>query len=225
MALGPGRFYGKSLPRPRFYADVKMNDERVDPPVPVMDPLLSWANEAHWSMGGKSFKRHRLQGRIEGSIKKLRDQQERAQRRAIISSTPLIAKSSVSGQKPLNLGALDSGSADSAEEEAEQKGSQARIFPSPNGSVDRKRTKVRRLKKEFDRNGAEQMKGLSGEVGGVASRTRCRGQVAEELQIGEEDAIPAATDGKRNTEKKKKKRKEVDSALPRRTSPRKKRSI
>ncbi|URE36632.1 hypothetical protein MUK42_18244 [Musa troglodytarum] len=219
MALGPGRFYGKSLPRPRFYADVKMNDERVDPPVPVMDPLLSWANEAHWSMGGKSLKRHRLQGRIEGSIKKLRDRQERAQRRTIISSSPLIAKSGVSGKKPLSLGSLESGSADRGEE-AGQKGSQARMFPSPNGSVDRKRAKVRRVKKEFDRNGAEHSKG---EAGGVASRTRRRGQAAENLDVGEEDAIPAATDGKGNTEKKK--RKAVDGGSPRRTSPRKKRTI
>ncbi|KAL0443974.1 UNVERIFIED_CONTAM: hypothetical protein Slati_2120100 [Sesamum latifolium] len=65
VALGPGKFYGSSLPRPRFYTDVKLNDERVDPPLPVMDPLMAWAQEAHWSMGGLSFKRHRLQGRIE----------------------------------------------------------------------------------------------------------------------------------------------------------------
>lgn len=54
-----------------------MNPERVDPPVSVMDPFLSWANEAHWSMGGLSFKRLRLQGRIEGSVAKLRKQREK----------------------------------------------------------------------------------------------------------------------------------------------------
>ncbi|KAK6157157.1 hypothetical protein DH2020_011405 [Rehmannia glutinosa] len=75
-ALGPGKFYGSSLPRPRFYTDVKFNDERVDPPISVMDPLMTWAEEAHWSMGGLSFKRHRLQGRIEGKIEKLRAQRE-----------------------------------------------------------------------------------------------------------------------------------------------------
>ena len=63
----PAKFYGSSLPRPRIYTDVKFNEERVDPPVPVLDPLLAWANEAHWSMGGLSFKRLRLQGRIEGT--------------------------------------------------------------------------------------------------------------------------------------------------------------
>nr|GMD85826.1 protein pxr1-like [Ipomoea batatas] len=77
VALGPGKFYGKSLPRPRIYTDVKFNEERVDPPVPVFDPLMSWAEEAHWSMGGLSFKRHRLQGRIEGNISKLRAEHEK----------------------------------------------------------------------------------------------------------------------------------------------------
>ncbi|PIN08705.1 hypothetical protein CDL12_18717 [Handroanthus impetiginosus] len=76
VALGPGKFYGSSLPRPRFYTDVKFNDERVDPPPPVMDPLMAWAQEAHWSMGGLSFTRHRLQGRIEGKVEKLRAQRE-----------------------------------------------------------------------------------------------------------------------------------------------------
>ncbi|XP_051124850.1 uncharacterized protein LOC127247156 [Andrographis paniculata] len=77
VALGPGKFYGSSLPRPRFYTDVKLNSERVDPPVPVMDPLMQWANEAHWSMGGLNFKRLRLQGRIEGNVDRLRVQREK----------------------------------------------------------------------------------------------------------------------------------------------------
>ncbi|CAA6668822.1 unnamed protein product [Spirodela intermedia] len=77
VALRPGRFYGSALPRPRFYPNVKFNDERVDPPPAALDPLLGWAREAHWSMGGLSFQRHRLQGRIEGSIKKLRAEAER----------------------------------------------------------------------------------------------------------------------------------------------------
>ncbi|GFP86387.1 hypothetical protein PHJA_000782500 [Phtheirospermum japonicum] len=79
VALGLGKFYGSSLPRPRFYTDVKLNDERVDPPPSVMDPLMAWAEEAHWSMGGLSFKRHRLQGRIEGNIDRLRTQREQHQ--------------------------------------------------------------------------------------------------------------------------------------------------
>ncbi|GFP86392.1 hypothetical protein PHJA_000783000 [Phtheirospermum japonicum] len=82
VALGPGKFYGSSLPRPRFYTDVKFNDERVDPPTPVMDPLMAWAEEAHWSMGGLNFKRHRLQGRIEGNIQRLRTQREQTFKRS-----------------------------------------------------------------------------------------------------------------------------------------------
>lgn len=77
VPLGPGKFYGSSLPRPRIYTDVKYSDERVDPPAPVLDPFMSWANEAHWSMGGLSFTRLRFQGRIEGSVTKLRAERER----------------------------------------------------------------------------------------------------------------------------------------------------
>ncbi|TXG55150.1 hypothetical protein EZV62_020406 [Acer yangbiense] len=77
VPLGPGKFYGSSLPRPRIYTDIRYNTERVDPPVSVMDPFLSWANEAHWSMGGLNYKRLRLQGRIEGSISKLRKEHEK----------------------------------------------------------------------------------------------------------------------------------------------------
>lgn len=77
----PAKFYGSSLPRPRIYTDVKFSEERVDQPVPVLDPLLSWANEAHWSMGGLSFKRLRLQGRIEGHVGKLRAEREKTEDR------------------------------------------------------------------------------------------------------------------------------------------------
>ncbi|KAA0031571.1 uncharacterized protein E5676_scaffold13G003380 [Cucumis melo var. makuwa] len=83
VPLGPGKFYGSSLPRPRYYTDVKLNDERVDPPTPVLDPLLSWANEAHWSMGGLSFNRLRLQGRIEGNVHKLRVEREKVAKKKL----------------------------------------------------------------------------------------------------------------------------------------------
>ncbi|KAL9241010.1 hypothetical protein vseg_015170 [Gypsophila vaccaria] len=78
LSLRPSKFYGSSLPRPRIYTDVKFSDERVDPPTPVLEPLLSWANDAHWSMGGLSFNRLRLQGKIEGNVQKLRKQQEKS---------------------------------------------------------------------------------------------------------------------------------------------------
>lgn len=72
--LRPGKFYGSSLPRPRIY--VKPDGDRVDPPLSVVDPFMSWAEEAHWSMGGLSRKRLRLQGKIEGNVQKLRNQRE-----------------------------------------------------------------------------------------------------------------------------------------------------
>ncbi|KAL8554676.1 hypothetical protein ACS0TY_002749 [Phlomoides rotata] len=88
LTLGPAKFYGDSLPRPRFYTDVKFSDEMVDPLSSIMGPLLAWAEEAHWSMGGLNAKRHRLQGRIEGNVEKLRKQQE-----AIFDQSPKPQKS------------------------------------------------------------------------------------------------------------------------------------
>ncbi|XP_030546259.1 uncharacterized protein LOC115752283 [Rhodamnia argentea] len=97
IPLGPGKFYGSSLPRPRFLKD---DADRVSPPVPVLDPLLSWADEAHWSMGGLSFQRLRLQGRIEGSVKKLRAEREKSIRvKGKISKTKRTA-SDLKASKP-----------------------------------------------------------------------------------------------------------------------------
>ncbi|KAG6555907.1 hypothetical protein Mapa_002549 [Marchantia paleacea] len=76
LPLKPIRFYGSALPRPRIHEDVKHSDSRVDPPLGINDSLLRWAANAHWSMGGTSFKRHRMQGKIEGRLKKLRDEKE-----------------------------------------------------------------------------------------------------------------------------------------------------
>jgi hypothetical protein len=55
VALGPDRFYGSGLRRPRFYPG-----DRVDPPASITDPLLDWACKAHWSMGGFDVKNLRL---------------------------------------------------------------------------------------------------------------------------------------------------------------------
>ncbi|KAL9145232.1 hypothetical protein ABFS82_13G027800 [Erythranthe guttata] len=99
VALGPGKFYGSSLPRPRYYTDVKFNDERVDPPPSVTDPLMEWAHEAHWSMGGVSFTRHRLQGRIEGNVERLR-----AQRETVFKKSHNSEKKSVKGSSAASRG-------------------------------------------------------------------------------------------------------------------------
>ncbi|KFK35899.1 hypothetical protein AALP_AA4G050900 [Arabis alpina] len=76
LAIRPAEFYGNGLPRPRFFDNPQFNSHRVDPPLSVLDPLLSWARDAHWSMGGLNFTRLRLQGRIEGNVNKLRAQLE-----------------------------------------------------------------------------------------------------------------------------------------------------
>ncbi|CAH8314540.1 unnamed protein product [Eruca vesicaria subsp. sativa] len=90
-AIRPVEFYGNALPRPRFFDNPKFNSHRVDPPLSVLDPLLSWAREAHWSMGGLNFTRLRLQGRIEGNVDKLRAQLE--------NSTPVKIESGDSDRK------------------------------------------------------------------------------------------------------------------------------
>ncbi|GAB2274792.1 hypothetical protein Dimus_009566 [Dionaea muscipula] len=107
VPLGPGKFYGSSLPRPWLYTDVKLNSERVDPPAPVLDSLISWADEAHWSMGGRSRKRLRLQGRIEGNVQKLRKQIENTikKRDQIVSPIDKVKKGiSISGANKPNSG-------------------------------------------------------------------------------------------------------------------------
>ncbi|KAF7822984.1 uncharacterized protein G2W53_021128 [Senna tora] len=91
VSLGPGKFYGTSLPRPRIYTDVKFNDHRVDPPVPVTDPFMSWASEAHWSMGGLNTKRLRLQGKIEGNVNKLRAEREKHFKK--LNRSPVVIRS------------------------------------------------------------------------------------------------------------------------------------
>ncbi|CAI0460986.1 unnamed protein product [Linum tenue] len=87
VALRPANFYGSSLPRPRFFDHTNDVTERFDPPVSVMDPLLSWAQEAHWSMGGLNTQRFRLQGRIEGNVDRLRKFREK-QAKSQTGNTP-----------------------------------------------------------------------------------------------------------------------------------------
>ncbi|KAK9104811.1 hypothetical protein Scep_021655 [Stephania cephalantha] len=144
VAVAPGKFYGSSLPRPRFYdnsaSDLHLNDERIDPPLPVTDPLLSWANEAHWSMGGLSFNRHRLQGKIEGSIKLLRAAEERGKRKA--------ARNPNNKGKPL-LGLVDSDTdSDEDADDDEQ-------IPKPSPEIEVRRPLKRLRKGKGMKNGAD----------------------------------------------------------------------
>ncbi|KAF3444124.1 hypothetical protein FNV43_RR13814 [Rhamnella rubrinervis] len=190
VPLGPGKFYGSSLPRPRFYTDVKLNDHRVNPPVPVLDPLLSWANEAHWSMGGLNFKRLRLQGRIEGSISKLRAERERfAKKNKILVGSSNGSASAGSNIKraapdspPLapiaakrrRFMALIDEDEDTSGQEEEEGGDVA-------ASHGRRRRLVKKLGDDFDRVASETQKrkssplmDLGNESEGVALRTRSR---------------------------------------------------
>ncbi|KAG7541164.1 hypothetical protein ISN45_Aa07g012940 [Arabidopsis thaliana x Arabidopsis arenosa] len=96
VSIRPVTFYGNGLPRPRFFDNPKFNGYRVDPPVSVLDPLLSWARDAHWSMGGLNFTRLRLQGRIEGNVNKLRAQLEK--------SSPVKLESGISERKKKRSG-------------------------------------------------------------------------------------------------------------------------
>lgn len=149
VALGPGRFYGSSLPRPRYYPDPKLNSIRVDPPESVMDPFLSWANDAHWSMGGLSSRRLRLQGRIEGSITKLRKSMSPKKRKTLTRFT----KQRLASLEEDDDEVYDS---DSEEEEELEEEEEEEIEV-----ISKKRKRARRLGDEFDRIAEEAKKKVS----------------------------------------------------------------
>ncbi|GFP86394.1 hypothetical protein PHJA_000783200 [Phtheirospermum japonicum] len=172
VTLGPGKFYANSLPRPRFYTDVKFNDERVDPPPSVVDPLMVWAEEAQWSMGALNFERHR---RIEGNIERLRTRLEQIfrtsqtqQKSFELSSVPLSGEgnkvrpvSEISSPQPPRVAIKRRRVAGSVDEEEKAR--------------EMKKGPVRKLGDDFERvameSGIENSNG--GESGGaVAARTR-----------------------------------------------------
>ena len=107
LPLVLGNFFGGSIPRPWVYDNVKFNSERVDPPSPPSAPLLSWENEAHWSMGGLSSKRKQMQGKIDGSIKKLRDIEEEEENEA--EDLDVSGVSEASKPKPAHSTVADEG--------------------------------------------------------------------------------------------------------------------
>ncbi|XP_052207912.1 uncharacterized protein LOC127811782 [Diospyros lotus] len=209
VALGPGKFYGSSLPRPRFYADVKFNEERVDPPVTVLDPLMSWAEEAHWSMGGLSFKRLRLQGRIEGRVDKLRKEREKIQKKRAardqiggsgkdlvdgdeeekdLSPPPPPAPMAVKRRRFVAL--IDEDEDDDLDEQADE-------------AVVGKRGPARKLGDDFDRvaeeSGLGKKRGSPAKVSeAVASRTR--GRKASEESADSGTKLKRGAKGKRGSE-------------------------
>ncbi|CAN6880105.1 unnamed protein product [Brassica oleracea] len=103
IAIRPVEFYGNALPRPRFFDNPQFNSHRVD-------PLLSWARDAHWSTVGLNFTRLRLQGRIEGNVEKLRAQLEDSspgdsekKKRSGCDSTPPAAPVAVKRRRYVDL--------------------------------------------------------------------------------------------------------------------------
>ncbi|KAM1275655.1 hypothetical protein ACFX13_026048 [Malus domestica] len=190
--ISPAKFFGNTLPRPRFYADVKFNDHRVDPPADVLDPFLSWANEAHWTMGGLSFKRLRLQGRIEGSVGKLR-----AQREKIENEKQKLAKSANgSGRNQPNGKRASSDSPPPAPIVTKRRRFYDVISESDEEEQEAEVVKGKRLVKklvdEFDKvaleadrdNSVSPSKGLSGGSEGASTR-RTRSRRSEEEEAAE----------------------------------------
>ncbi|KAM3196321.1 hypothetical protein ACQJBY_072159 [Aegilops geniculata] len=175
VALGPGRFYGGGLPRPRVFPG-----DRVDPPAPVTDALLCWARDAHWSMGGLGAKRLRLQGRIEGNLVKLRRTARRDARVSAKSAKAAKSKVRAVGHGPAPATLDDAlGSDDDSEDEAEvaaqekvlrrevvdddedsESGeSEGEGVPLVTIAATAKRKRVRKLSDEFDRIAATQLEG------------------------------------------------------------------
>lgn len=187
VTLGPGKFYGSSLPRPRFYTDVKFSDERVDPPSSVMDPLMLWAEEAHWSMGGLNVKRHRLQGRIEGNVEKLRKQRE-----TFFDESPKPQKSSKGSaasrsDKDINRGGVSKTPSPPPAPMAIKRRRVVGLLDEDEEEVVTKRGPVRKLGDDFERVAREsgmavKKVGESGEA--MAARTRSK---SDQANVGVEE--------------------------------------
>ncbi|KAJ8431792.1 hypothetical protein Cgig2_027960 [Carnegiea gigantea] len=199
VTLGPGKFYGSSLPRPRIYNDVKFNEERVDPPVPVLDPLLSWANEAHWSMGGLSFKRLRLQGKIEGNVQKLKKEKEKEkieknsnQRLAPISESKKQSSTNGGSKGKERGNREDSPQPPPISKKAQRRsmlvdGDNNDVAGEERENVRRKRRRlVRKLGDDFEMVATQNGVSQEGRSEGVASRTRSR----RSMVLAEEDEEP-----------------------------------
>ncbi|KAE8802419.1 hypothetical protein D1007_21974 [Hordeum vulgare] len=248
VALGPGRFYGGGLPRPRVFPG-----DRVDPPAPVTDALLCWARDAHWSMGGLGAKRLRLQGRIEGNLVKLRRTARRDARGSGKSAKSSKVRAAGHGPAPATLddalGSDDDDSEDEAEvaaqekalrrdvvdddEESESGESEGEGVPLVTIAAAAKRKRARKLSDEFDRIAAAQQEdGRKKKPSAVAPakvplRKKAASAVAAPAPAAEAPAkkslkrkavAPAAGSAARTSPKKK----AAEAPAARRTSPRSK---
>ncbi|KAF9591525.1 hypothetical protein IFM89_004579 [Coptis chinensis] len=46
----------------------------------MTDPLMSWDKDVNWLMGDLSFKKTRHQGKIDGNLQKLREEEEKIEK-------------------------------------------------------------------------------------------------------------------------------------------------
>ncbi|CAO2840047.1 unnamed protein product [Amaranthus hypochondriacus] len=218
VPLKPGKFYGSSLPRPRFYTNVMYSDERVDPPTPVLDPLMSWAGEAHWSMGGLSFNRLRLQGKIEGNVNKLKKERETSLKKKLKNSPPVNKLNKKSGyradspppapiskkrRKRTKMADIDEDEEELLDEEIEIEKINQEV--KKNNELKKRRRLVRKLGDDFelvaDSTQRSPLKDLSnGEPSiGVALRTRSRTSI---VRLDEDEGVDNG--GKKSNSKGKK---------------------
>ncbi|XP_037423609.1 60S ribosomal protein L22-like [Triticum dicoccoides] len=244
VALGPGRFYGGGLPRPRVFPG-----DRIDPPAPVTDALLCWARDAHWSMGGLAAKRLRLQGRIEGNLVKLRRTARRDAR--VSAKSAKVAKSKVraAGHRPAPatlddaLGSDDDDSEDEAEVAAHERALRREVVDDDSDSDSEsgesegegvplvtiaaaaKRKRVRKLSDEFDRIADAQLDGGGKKKPAAAAPAKAplrkKAPAAEapvKKSLKRKAVAPAAVTAARTSPK----RKAAEAPAARRTSPRSK---
>ncbi|VAI69082.1 unnamed protein product [Triticum turgidum subsp. durum] len=237
VALGPGRFYGGGLPRPRVFPG-----DRVDPPAPVTDALLCWAREAHWSMGGLGAKRLRLQGRIEGNLVKLCRTARRDARVSAKSAKAAKSKVRAAGHGPAPatlddaLGSDDDDSEDEAEVAAQEKAMRREVVDDDEDSESgesegegvplvtiaaaAKRKRVRKLSDEFDRIAAAQLEGGAKKkpLRKKAAAPAPAAEAPAKKSLKRKEVAPAAGAAARTSPK----RKAAEAPAARRTSPRSK---
>ncbi|XAR55510.1 hypothetical protein NMG60_11035594 [Bertholletia excelsa] len=174
VSIGPGK----------LYTDVKFKNDRIDPQPPVTDPLISWAEEAHWSMGGLSFNCLRLQGPMEGRatssvpiIKKISSDSK--------SSSPCAPPAPLATKLRRFMALIDE--EDGAEKEKEKE----KCRRDDDVGVGKRRMPARKLSEDFD----QAAKSSSGRSDTVSSRTRS--QKCEQSDNGFENVNKLSSKDKR----------------------------
>lgn len=151
---------------------------------------MSWATEAHWSMGGLSFKRLRLQGKIEGNVHKLRAEREKLNRSPVAVGSGITNKRAASvSPPPAPVGAKRRRFLSMIEEDEEEEITEAEEVETGNRRV--RRRLVKKLGDDFDKVALENershvsdsgnlgkkgnpLKGSEGRSDSMALRTRSR---------------------------------------------------